>query len=142
MPYAERRDGAVVGLYANAQPGYAEEFLSDDDSEVVAFRSPPAAQPSPSLYAVAKLTIAPGDVSGIDVNTRFSAALYMDVGSYLLFFAETQPDTSYLAKAYDDLTAKVAVTEATEDYITITATDDGGAPTDPAVISVEIIRIG
>ena len=32
MPYIERRDGAVVGLYAIAQPGYAEEWVEDDDA--------------------------------------------------------------------------------------------------------------
>jgi hypothetical protein len=40
MPYVQR-DGnnAVCGLYANAQPGYAEEYLEDDNSEVVAYRN-------------------------------------------------------------------------------------------------------
>ena len=46
MPYVERNAGAVVGLYANPQPGYAEEFLVDDDAEVLAFRNPPAPMPS------------------------------------------------------------------------------------------------
>jgi hypothetical protein len=97
--------------------------------------------PTPQIYAVAKLGITPGDITGIDVNSRFSAALYLDVGSYLVFFAEPQADTSYLAKAYDDAT-KVRVTEKTTDYIAITVTDDNGDPTDPAEISVEIIRVG
>lgn len=100
-----------------------------------------AAIPStPTIYAVAQLTVTPGDITGIGVNSKFSAALYLDVGSYLLFFAETQPDTSYLAKAYDDAT-KVRVTEKATDYITITVTDDNGDPVDPAEISVEIIRV-
>ena len=43
MPYVERRNGAVAGLYANPQPGYAEEFLADDHPEVVAFTRPPTA---------------------------------------------------------------------------------------------------
>jgi ribosomal protein L9 len=36
MPYVERREGVVVGLYANAQPGYAEEWLDSDNEGVVA----------------------------------------------------------------------------------------------------------
>lgn len=38
MPYVER-DGSnnIKGLYANEQPGYAEEYLPDDDPEVLAF---------------------------------------------------------------------------------------------------------
>lgn len=96
--------------------------------------------PTPQIYAVAQLTITPGDITGIGVNSRFSAALYMDVGSYLVFFTETQPDTSFLAKAYDDAT-KVRVTEKATDYIAITVTDDAGDPVDPDEISVEIIRV-
>lgn len=41
MPYVQRENGAVIGLYANAQVGYAEEFLAEDHPEVVAFLSPP-----------------------------------------------------------------------------------------------------
>jgi hypothetical protein len=96
---------------------------------------------TPTIYAVAQLVITPGDITGIDVTSRFGAALYMDVGSYLLFFTETQPDTSYLAKAYD-AGARVSVTEKSTDYIVITATDGNGDPTDPAEVSVEIIRVG
>jgi len=36
MRYVERGiDGKVTGVYANPQPGYAEEELSDDSPEVV-----------------------------------------------------------------------------------------------------------
>ena len=100
-----------------------------------------AAPSPPSLYAVAQLTMTAGSIDGIGVNSRFAAALYLDVGSFLLFFAEPQSDTSYLAKAYD-AGANVSVVERSTDYILIAATDDVGAPTDPAEISVEIIRVG
>lgn len=40
MPYVSRKDGAVSGLFLNPQEGYAEEWLDEDDAEVVAFRSP------------------------------------------------------------------------------------------------------
>jgi hypothetical protein len=33
--------GAIVGLFANLQPGFAEEYLADADPAVVAFRDPP-----------------------------------------------------------------------------------------------------
>lgn len=40
MPYVQRTfAGQVTGLYANAQPGYAENFLPDDHSEVLDFLS-------------------------------------------------------------------------------------------------------
>ena len=46
MPYVHRSEGAIVGLYANPQAGYAEEYLADDHADVVAFRNPPAPVPS------------------------------------------------------------------------------------------------
>ncbi len=36
MPYVERDAGVIVGRYAVAQPGRAEEFLSDSDPEILA----------------------------------------------------------------------------------------------------------
>lgn len=38
MPYVQRSDGAITGEFANAQPGYAEEWLDDDAPEIVARR--------------------------------------------------------------------------------------------------------
>ena len=41
MVYVERDGGAVVGIYANPQPGRAEEELADNHADVLAFRNPP-----------------------------------------------------------------------------------------------------
>ena len=41
MPYVERQNGVIVGVYANLQPGFAEEWLEDTDPEVIAFLNPP-----------------------------------------------------------------------------------------------------
>jgi hypothetical protein len=55
MPYVSRGDGgAVNGLYANLQPGFAEEFLPDDNPEVLAFLEstkpqPPAPSPEDAV---------------------------------------------------------------------------------------------
>lgn len=40
MPFVQRKDGAVVGLFT-FQQDYAEEYLPDDHPDVVAFRNPP-----------------------------------------------------------------------------------------------------
>lgn len=140
MPYVERRAGLVAGVYANPQAGYAEEFLTDDDEEVTSFLSLLLPVPSPRLYAVALLTLASEEIGGIGVDSRFSAALWADVGLYYVFFAEAQANTSYLAKAYDDA-ARVSVIEKSTDYIVIQAQDANGNPVDPAEISIEIIRV-
>jgi len=40
MPYVERLNGKIVGVYENPQKGFAEEFLPADNPEVVSFNSP------------------------------------------------------------------------------------------------------
>lgn len=40
MPYVQRTDGAITGVFANTQPGIAEEWLKDDDAGLLAFRNP------------------------------------------------------------------------------------------------------
>lgn len=38
--YVQReKDGRIKGVYANKQPGYAEESLSDDNESVIAFNN-------------------------------------------------------------------------------------------------------
>ncbi|KAA3504588.1 hypothetical protein DXM27_05080 [Rhizobium rhizogenes] len=41
--YVQREAGSIVGLYANLQADIAEEFMDEDDTEVVAFLNPPSA---------------------------------------------------------------------------------------------------
>lgn len=42
MVWVERNGlGRVKGIYANRQPGYAEELLDNDHPDVVAFNAPP-----------------------------------------------------------------------------------------------------
>lgn len=49
MPYVSRDEsGKINGVYANLQPDYAEEFLPDDDPEVVAFIASTAIPATPS----------------------------------------------------------------------------------------------
>lgn len=48
MPYIQRRDDKVAGLFGSSQEGYAEEWLEDDDPEVIEFLNPPAPIPTVS----------------------------------------------------------------------------------------------
>jgi hypothetical protein len=71
MPYVERREGKIAGLYANPQPGYAEEFLADDHAEVVAYLNPPAPVPQSVSMAQARLAlIGTGLFSAIDAGLK------------------------------------------------------------------------
>ena len=52
MAYVERDVGnKVKGVYSRPQPGIAEEFLADDDAEIVAFRQvkPTIKPPAPPV---------------------------------------------------------------------------------------------
>lgn len=40
--FVERRAGAIVGVYAQLQPGIAEEELPADHADVLAYRAPKA----------------------------------------------------------------------------------------------------
>lgn len=104
----------------------------DPDASAVSVTAPPV------LYAIALLAISEGQISGIEVASKFSAALWMDVGLYYVFFTESQPGL-YLAKAYHD-GVDVRVAEKAGDYIVVTAADANGQPIDPPDISIEIIR--
>lgn len=53
MVFVEREGGKVVGVFANLQPEYAEEYLADDHPDVVAFSNPPQSSQAIVLYPVA-----------------------------------------------------------------------------------------
>jgi hypothetical protein len=71
MPYVERKDGKVTGVYANPQTGYAEELLAEDDAEVVAFFNPPPPVPQTVSMAQARLAlIGAGLFTAIDAGLK------------------------------------------------------------------------
>ena len=47
--YIQRRDGVIVGSYANSQPGYAEEQMDDASAEYLAWIASLVIQPTISL---------------------------------------------------------------------------------------------
>jgi hypothetical protein len=67
MPYVQRANGKIVGVYAQRQPGYAEEWLADDDAEVLAYLNPPPPPPDnykPMIRRRADKLMRAGDVAG------------------------------------------------------------------------------
>lgn len=98
--------------------------------------------PVPAMFAAAfNLTVGNGEVTGIEAGAGLAAAMYLDVGTYLLFFLVEQPDTNYFPEANDE-NAFVQVTEKGVDYIIVSATDGNGNPVDPARFNVKLYRIG
>lgn len=88
MPYVQRENGIVTGLYANAQPGYAEEFLADDHTEVLAFLHPPLALDDYKLAIVAHL------------DTKAQERRYDNAVSIATYVGSTNPQWAAEAEAF------------------------------------------
>lgn len=72
MPWIERNaQGAIIGSYANEQPGYAEEFLADNDAALVAFLTPPQSVMSQDLMAQFTAADATAIQAAIGANVQF-----------------------------------------------------------------------
>lgn len=118
----------------------SEQEIADLGFVVDDTPTPPFQPPlRPIIYAVGNFTVSDMDISGIDTAVNFSAALWLDVGTYLVLFSATQPNTQYLAKAYSG-TSQALVVEKGEDYLIINASNASG-PYDPAEFSLEVIRV-
>ena len=68
MPYVERRGGAVIGVYAQPQLGYAEESLPDGHPDLVAFANRPVVTRVTDLEALMAALIRKGHVSQSDID--------------------------------------------------------------------------
>ena len=64
--YVQRDAGQdITGVFANKQPGYAEELLADDHQDVVKFQTPPVVKPETDydaklIAAISKATTIAG----------------------------------------------------------------------------------
>lgn len=75
MPYVQRQNGIVVGIYPVRQEGYAEEFLADNHPDVLGF-------PTPTPEQVRAATIR-ADASRQDMLTRLQNATLAQIDSYV-----------------------------------------------------------
>lgn len=73
MPYVERNNGVVVGEYANLQPGFAEEFLSENDPLLIAFRNP---EPSNQAKLKALISAAQNALAANPLPVEYRLAIY------------------------------------------------------------------
>lgn len=78
MGFYVQRDGAgiIIGLYASFQEGFAEEFLEEDNPEVIAFLDPPEVLP-PITKRQLRLTLVR---NGIALSTVEAAIASMPGG--------------------------------------------------------------
>jgi hypothetical protein len=124
MPYVERRDGKVIGLYANAQPGYAEEFLEEDHADVVAFHNPPPPIPQTVSMAQARLAlIGAGLFTTIDNGLK---ALPEPQRTTALTFWEYSPTVSRNGELVTMLAAQFGLTGKQLDALFLAAAEIKG----------------
>lgn len=56
--YVQRnQQGQIVGAYSNLQPGYAEEWIDDNDPELLAYLNPPPPIPTEVTMRQARLAL-------------------------------------------------------------------------------------
>ena len=66
MPYVQLSNGAIVGVYAQLQPGYAEEWRDDDDADVIAYLNPPTPPPELAPYQFRAMLALSGKQADLD----------------------------------------------------------------------------
>jgi hypothetical protein len=93
---------------------------------------------TPYIYAIANLQVVEQDIWGIETAVNLAAAIWMDVGQYLVLFSEPQENTDYLAQASSG-TSQALVVEKGTDYLLISASN-AAVPFDPAEFSITVIR--
>lgn len=95
---------------------------------------------NPSMVAAAfNVEIANGDIQSIGGAFNLIAALYMDIGIYMLLFLEPEDDTSYVAQVLDG-GLNIKITEKGLDYMIVEAKNAVGEYADPAQFGVQVYR--
>lgn len=122
------------------------EMTAEEEAEFIAGSPPSVDVQMPivaSIYASAKFVIDGDDVSGMDTSSGLSGAFKADVGSYMVFFTTSQPDTNYIAQAFDGglIRCYVKAEDYGTDYLTITTTDLQNVPADPTSLSLIVTRV-
>jgi len=83
MTWVQRNiGGIIIGAYANRQPGYADEQLSEDDPEVIAFQHPEATPAE--LANLARIEEFIDDAGVIDLLQRARTATAAQIDTWLL----------------------------------------------------------
>lgn len=141
------RTRIVVDLSAGTQSEVP--YTPDEETAAdAAYAAEQAAQalvvPStPVLMAMGQMILTDGDVSSVTISAALAGAFMFDVGEFWVFFLDEQPDTNYMALAYDggSVRAFVQDDEKATDHFVIRTTDFTGTPTNPPALNFEIKRV-
>lgn len=135
MPYADRDAfGTIVALYAAVQEDIPEEFLPDDDPEVIAFLAGPDPLPldqPPAMTACAlRVSVGGGIAKGVAGAYRVAAIQYLDTGTFLAIFSCDLGAEPFLVPNNG---ISVSIAEWGGDWAVLEVRDHaGGALIDPA----------
>lgn len=95
----------------------------------------------PRMIAAAfNLHVENGDISNIEGGFNLVAALYLDVGQYMLLFLEPEPDENYFAQVIDGPYMRVT-SRAADSFIVESRASVNGSYIDPEQFSVLVYRI-
>lgn len=122
-----------------------EEFGGVIGDEYV-IRTPPASPSEPgttqpSLVASAfNVSVEGGDIPLIDGIFNVAAAIYFDVGQYMLLFLTPQPDDGFFV-AITGGAPCMAIAGKNAEYIIVESKDSvGGQPVDPTQFGIQVYR--
>lgn len=91
MPYVQREEGRIVGLFSLPQPDIEEEFLPEDDAEVIAYNAP----------KLKPLELVTNAVKGLPVAKRTSPQWGLFINQCLLAIQhEDMEALGYLVNGY------------------------------------------
>lgn len=150
-------DGTVDQYWVSIPPRIEAEGLRVDgaaagwcneDYKIEAFAwevadpyQPEASTTPPRLIACAMgVTVNGGDIASIDAAFNLVAAIYLDIGQYMLLFLNPQPDAVY-QPLVTGAAVRFSVIEKTSDYLIVEASDGVGAPSDAPVFNVQVYRM-
>jgi hypothetical protein len=110
----------------------------------VAPESPPPFLVPPRIVAAAlDMVVTPEswDISNSNGMFNIVAAMYLDVGTYWMFFTNPEADSNYFGVITGADVAQITITDRSTDYFAIEARDGSGVLTDTRKLSVQIVRI-
>lgn len=144
MPYVQRDENeAVCGLFVNPQSGYAEEWLDDNDPEVIAFLNPPEVPDAPHLNHGGLVRFTGAAPSTVLEGIRMIGVTRIAKGRYRGAHEVPMPSDQYTAipSVMDARVLIPRITARTADYVEVRVTDLAGVAQDPAEVSIKTERV-
>lgn len=142
----ESVEGLIAEKQARAAAAQAQQEAEREAAAQAAAQAQEEARANsaiaPTLVAAAlNVQVAGFDIAAVRGIFNIGAAIYLDVGQYMLLFVTPQPDDGYFA-AITDGAPYMTVSEKSTDYMIVEARQSvGGQNIDPAQFGIQIYRV-